>query len=228
MRLKASATVSHAVIAHHHHLDLGIDEKLRAALPLLLEGQPAIMRVDDMAVEEHRRILVDRRQARVGERRQHRGVDRMDMHDAARVADIAMDGAVQPPRRRIGRVRTGERIRIIGIDHQEVARLDAREMHLVGIHQELRAVVVDGQREMIGHRLVHVEPRRPAKGTSEIDALLIEGQVGQRFLLQAGDAHPKILRFRQECRDQPMPATSFGWCRDGYLTLPCWRQQRRP
>ena len=102
------------------------------------------------------------------------------MHDAARMRHIAVDRAMQTPGGRIRRVRAGKRLGIVGVDQQQIARLDAREMHLVGIHQESGAVVVDGQRKMVGHRLVHVEPHRPAEGAGEIDALLVEGQVGQR------------------------------------------------
>ncbi len=111
--------------------------------------------------------------------REHRSVDRVHMHDAARMRHVAVDRAVQAPGGRVRRVGTGERLGIVGVDKQQVARLDAREMHLVGVHQELRAVSVDGEREMVGDRLVHIQPRRPAEGTGQIDALLVEGQVGR-------------------------------------------------
>jgi hypothetical protein len=67
-------------------------------------------------------------------------------------------------------------------------------MHLVGVHQELRIVVVHGEREMVRNGLVHVEPRRPAESAGEIDAFLVEGQVCARFLGQAGHTHDGSYR----------------------------------
>ena len=168
----------------------GIGEQLRAALALLLEGQPAVILVDNLARPvEHGRVLVDRRQPGVGERGEHGRMDRMHMHDAARMRHVAVDGAVQSPGGRVGRVGAAQRLGVVGVDEQQVARLDAREMHLVRVHQEFRAVVVDGEREMVGHRFMHVEPGRPAEGAGEIDALLVEGQVGELAGLEACEGH---------------------------------------
>ena len=43
---------------------------------------------------------------------------------------------MQPPGGRVGRIGPVHRLGIVGVDQQQVARLDAREMHLVGVHQE--------------------------------------------------------------------------------------------
>ena len=58
---------------------------------------------------------------------------------------------------------------------QHVGGFDAREMHLVGVHQEACAIVIDGEAEMIGDAFVHFEPCRPAEGGCEINALLPVG-----------------------------------------------------
>jgi hypothetical protein len=54
-----------------------------------------------------------------------------------------VDGAVQPPGRRVRRVRAAHRLGIVGVDQKQVAGPDAREMHLVRVHQEAQAAVVD-------------------------------------------------------------------------------------
>jgi len=125
--------------------------------------------------------------------------------------DVAMDGAMQAPGRRIGRIGTGQRFGIVGVDQKQVAGLDAREMHLVRVHQEFRAVLVDGQREMVGDRLMHVQPRRPAEGGSEVDPLLVIRQVAQRSLCRRAGSW-KFLRFKKNAvrggRQQPITGGS--------------------
>ena len=56
-------------------------------------------------------------------------------------------------------------------------------MHLVGVHQELRAVIVDRQREVIGDGFVQVEAGCPAEACGEIDPLLpvLHIVIGRRF-----------------------------------------------
>ena len=45
-------------------------------------------------------------------------------------------------------------------------------MHLVGVHQELGPVSVDGKAEVVCDPFVHVQSRRPAESSGEIDAVL--------------------------------------------------------
>ena len=106
-----------------------------------------------------------------------------------------MDGSVQAPRSRIGCIGAVERFGIVGIDQEQVARLDAGKVRLVGVHQEAGAIVVHRQREMVRHGLMHVEARRPAESAGEIDALFIKRKIGQGFLLQPCDAHGHVLRW---------------------------------
>ena len=63
----------------------------------------------------------------------------------------------------------------MAFDLEHVGGFDAREMHLVGVHQEACAIVIDGEAEMIGDAFVHFEPCRPAEGGCEINALLPVG-----------------------------------------------------
>ena len=159
------------MVAHHHDLDLRIGQHAGAALAFFLESQPAILVVDHHAVIEGGAILVDRRQAAVLQAGKHGGVDRMHMHDAAGVRTMPMDRAVQAPCGRVRCAGTAQHVWIVRIQFQQVRGLDAGEMHLVRVHQELRAVVIGRQREMVRHRLMHVEPRGPAESGGEIDAL---------------------------------------------------------
>ena len=45
-------------------------------------------------------------------------------------------------------------------------------MHLVGIHQELAAIVGDRQAEVVGDGFIHAQPFNPAKGGGQIHSLL--------------------------------------------------------
>jgi hypothetical protein len=147
------------------------------------------MRVDDLASVEHGRVLVDRRQTRIRERGENRGMNRVDMHDTACVRHVAMNRPVQTPGGRVRRVGPLHRFGIVRVDQEKVARLDARKMHEVRIDQDLSPALVEGEREVVGDGFVHVEPRRPAKGGGEVAALLVEGQVRAVCIGKLGDAH---------------------------------------
>ena len=54
------------------------------------------------------------------------------------------------------------------VQQQQLAGTDAREMPSVRIHQEAAAVFRDGKAEMVGDRLVPVEPGRPAKCRGQV------------------------------------------------------------
>lgn len=99
------------------------------------------------------------------------------MHHTARMWTAPMDRPVQPPSGCIWCIRSIQNIRIVCIQLQQLGRADAREMRLVGIDQELRAICVDGKAEMVGDRLVHIQPRGPPKGSSKFDALLPVAQI---------------------------------------------------
>lgn len=90
------------------------------------------------------------------------------MERYAGVLALSVQGAVQAPGGGIGRVRAGHGVRIVGVNENEIGGLDAREMRLVGVHQKLCAVLVDGYREVIRHTLMKIEPSSPAKGGGEI------------------------------------------------------------
>ena len=59
-------------------------------------------------------------------------------------------------------------------------------MHLIGVHQELRAILIHRQAEMVRHRLVIVELHRPAEGRGHVDTLLPMGEVRFGGSLQHG------------------------------------------
>ena len=124
--------------------------------------------VDGDAAEEAHGVLIDRRQRGVFQRGEHRGVMRMDMHQAARLRHLAVDRAVQAPGGRIGRVGAVHGFGIIGIDQQQFAGADAGEMPAVRVHQEPRAVVGHRVAEVVGDALVHVQPA-PSSGRHRRD-----------------------------------------------------------
>jgi hypothetical protein len=67
-------------------------------------------------------------------------------------------------------------------------------MHLARVHQELTAVSGNGEREMIGDRLVQVVSHRPAKGRRQIGALFAVGapdSVSMRLRLHGAHASLK-------------------------------------
>jgi hypothetical protein len=186
------------VVAHDKNPVLGIRQQPRAARALVLEGQPAIAVVDDVTVEEGRAVLVDGGQRAVGQAGQHRGMDGMHVHHAARMRAQPVNRAMQPPGRGIGRAGPVHRFRVVGIQQQQVRGPDSGEVHLVGIHQEPRAVTADRKAEMIGHRLVHVQPRGPAEGRRHVDPFLPVGQV----CALAGVQH-RVSPFRVPAGCQP-------------------------
>ena len=44
-------------------------------------------------------------------------------------------------------------------------------MHLIGIDQELRAILIHREAKMIGNRFVHVQAGRPLKGRRQVGPL---------------------------------------------------------
>lgn len=62
-------------------------------------------------------------------------------------------------------------------------------MHLVGIHQELRAVLVHRKAEMIGHAFMHVQPFGPAESRGKVHAFRPVVDIGT----QVGDGHFELL-----------------------------------
>ena len=57
-------------------------------------------------------------------------------------------------------------------------------MHLVRVDEEARALFLDHQTEMVGHRLVQVEARGPAKGRREIETFLPVSDIPARHRVQ--------------------------------------------
>mmetsp|Transcript_24078 Transcript_24078/g.44489 ORF Transcript_24078/g.44489 Transcript_24078/m.44489 type:complete len:242 (+) Transcript_24078:154-879(+) len=160
------------VIAHHHDLLPGVIEQLGAAFPFFLERQPTVIIINDHPVKEHATVLIHGRQTAVCQRRQRRGIGRMHVHRATGMGAMPMHATMQPPGRGIRRIGPFHAGRVIGIDHDQVRRLDARKMHLVGVHQEFGPVLVDGKGEMVRHCLVHVQAHGPAKGGGKVHAFL--------------------------------------------------------
>jgi hypothetical protein len=108
----------------------------------------------------------------------------MDMHNAARMRAKTVDGAVQTPCRWVRRVRLIHCGGIIGVQKQKVRRLDARKVALIGVHEELRAVFIHRQTEMVRYGFVHIEPRRPPKGRGQINTFGPVGNIRKLLLIQ--------------------------------------------
>ena len=50
-------------------------------------------------------------------------------------------------------------------------------MHLIGVHQELGAIVINRQTDMVRHPFVHVQPCRPAECGGHIYSLCPVGHI---------------------------------------------------
>ena len=106
----------HAVVAHDHGGDPGVLQLCGAARAFGIEGHAAVMVVDDLPIEEHGRVLIDGRQGAVGQTGQHRGVHGMDMHHATGMRAGAVDGAVQAPGGRVGRIGAVQRVGVARVN----------------------------------------------------------------------------------------------------------------
>ena len=84
------------------------------------------------------------------------------MHRTARMRHMAVQAGMQPPSGGIGRILALGAFGIIGVDHPEVRGADTAEM-TPRIDQELRPLIIDRHREMIGHPLMHPFARGEAK-----------------------------------------------------------------
>jgi len=91
--------------------------------------------------------------------------------DAGMLA-LTVQGAMQTPGSGVWRIGPVHRFRIVSINQNQVRGLDARKMRLIGVHQKLGAVLVDGHREVIRYPLVKIEPSGPAKGGGKIRSFL--------------------------------------------------------
>ena len=135
-------------------------------------GDAGEIPVDRDAVEITGGVLIDRLDLGIGERRDRRRIGRVDVQDAARARDRAVNGAVDAPGRRVGRVRAVHRVFVVGVEAEEIARLEAGEMPPARIHQKSPAVVAEREAEMIGDRFVPVVADGEAESGGEIDARL--------------------------------------------------------
>ena len=84
---------------------------------------------------------------------------------------------MQAPCSRIRCIGPIERFGIVGINHEQLGRLDQREVRVLRIDQELRSIVVDGEGLVVRYRLVHAEPRGPAETRGKLHALFPERKV---------------------------------------------------
>lgn len=105
----------------------------------------------------------------------------MSVHDTARMGAMAMNGAMEPPRGFIGGAVSVERIGIVDIEQLQFGSADAAEMDLIGIHEELAAIIIDGDAEMIRDGLMHIEARGPLKGSGEIGTGLPMADIGVQW-----------------------------------------------
>ena len=80
--------------------------------------------------------------------------------------------AVDAPGGRIRRVGALHDGRIVDVEQEQVAGLDAGEMPPAGVDQDAPALGVEGEAEMVGDRLVPAEARRQPERRRQIDARL--------------------------------------------------------
>jgi hypothetical protein len=176
------ADEENAVVAHDHGADRRVLEQARAACALVLEREAAVILIDDLAVVEHGRGLVDRGKAAFGEAGEHRGIGRVHMHGAACMGDVAMKAGMQAPGCRIGCVLALCAVGVPGVDHPEVGGPDPAEMPF-RIDQEFGSVVVHCKREVVGHAFVHVFAGRQPERGGKLGAGLGMGHLGRPLQL---------------------------------------------
>ena len=148
-----------------------IAERRGEALSLALvvgDAAKAQIRADDAM--ESRGVLVDRLHCRVFERGESRRVRGMTMQENARLRPRAMEAAVDGPGRGVRRAGTLHHLGIVGVEQQEIARSDGREMAPARIHQEPAPVGRDGGAEVVADRFVPIELHRQPKRGGQIDA----------------------------------------------------------
>ncbi|MNL09551.1 hypothetical protein D3C87_1303170 [compost metagenome] len=157
-----------------HQQNRFVPEQAADPLRLITQAHAVKTIVDDHSLEKAHAVLLDRLQPRIRQTRQRCRVFRMGVQDATGVRLVAVQGAVQGPRgdvRRVGAVEAGG---LIGVDQQQVAGLDPREMLAVRIDQKLPTVPRDRHAEVIGDGLVQVQPRGPAKRAGQADSQLLD------------------------------------------------------
>src|SRR3546814_15411531 len=81
----------------------------------------------------------------------------------------AVDGAVDAPGRRIGRVRPRHGLLVVGVEQQQLAGLHPREVAPARIHQEAPAVGRAGGAEVVADRLVPAAHAGETEARSHID-----------------------------------------------------------
>ena len=82
-------------------------------------------------------------------------------------------------------------------------------MNLVGVHQELGAIVVDAQREVVRNTLVQALAGGPAECCRQVDALLPEGQIVV-VRMQIGHGHGSCSSLRRLSYLGESPVTAQG------------------
>ena len=164
-----------------------VAKRANQALALLVVVRDALIaQIDGDPVVIARRVLLDRLDVGIGQGGDRGRVRRMDMEDAARLRDGGVDVTVNAPRGRIGRVRAIHRVLVVGVEQQQLARLDPREMPPSGVHEELLAVGRDGQAEVVCHGLVPAQVGGQPEGGRQVDPQRPLDSVGRSALAQAG------------------------------------------
>ena len=177
-----------AVVAHDHDLILGVRQQGGAARAFFFKGQTAVVFIDHVTSVKRAGVLVDGGQSAVGKRRQNGCMDRMHVHAAPRMRHTAVDTPMQPPRRWVGRIWSGQGFRIVGVYDDHIACFDPTEMCLIGVHQELGSIIIDREAKVVGDPFMHGQPCCPPKSSSQINPFLPE------FHIVAHDVPLGVLR----------------------------------
>ena len=136
------------------------------------QGEAAIAVVVGDPAPEPGAILVDRQHAAVLEAGEGGGVGHVRVQDAADFRAQAMQRAVDAPGGRVGRVGPVHHRGIVDIQQEQVAGGDPGEMTPARIDQDAAATGVEGQAEMVGHRLMPAEPCGEPECGGKIDPRL--------------------------------------------------------
>lgn len=156
-----------------HQQDRLVTKHLTNTLRFIPEPHTIKPGINSNALKKPHAILIDRRQDRIVETRQHRRIFRMHMQHAPSRPITLMNLRMKRPRRDIRRARLIDRLRIIRIHNQQITGLDPRKVPAARVNKKLRAIVTNSKAEMIGNGLMHTETRRPTERTGQIDPALL-------------------------------------------------------
>jgi hypothetical protein len=160
----------HAVIPHHQYAFAVVEQRSHAFALRGTERHAVIAAVIGDTGMEAARVLIQHQQLEILDAAERRCVRHVRVQDAACLRQATVQDRMQVPRGRVGRVGALGQGIVTRIQQQQFAGAHARKMSSGRIHQEVATVGRNRNAEMVGDRLVPVQPGPPAQGGRQVDA----------------------------------------------------------